>query len=355
MFLLGGCATYKTVGSFDNYNEVFYGTVNANLFTGGGSFTMEGQRTKMKCQGTASPPTYYPPFALCDGQRGTVQGTCDDGRFLGGIWVASGCTTGMVMGKDSDGQQFMFTFGMNENEAQALIKKKLGRTEGKPDMPVYDPAAVRAKIGYATGTGFLISQDGYLLTNFHVVKGSKKITVKLGTGDTFPAAVVTLDEANDLALLKIARNADFIPLSVGATRDASVGEDVMTYGFPMVSLEGQEPKATFGHINAFSGVRDDIRYLQIDVPIQPGNSGGPLITTHGEVIGITSATLDGLKTLKESGTIPQNINYAVKIDYAIPMINQVGVKTINHATTNAMTFAQLARNVRNSIVLVVAQ
>src|SRR3989338_2540671 len=224
----------------------------------------------------------------------------------------------MVGGKDNAGKTFAFTFGMDEKSAQDEIRKQLAKNEGKPNLPEYNPKETRKQIGFATGTGFIISEDGYLLTNFHVVEGSDKITVKLLSGAFVNVKIVMLDKANDLALLKIQSNDKFKPLPISASSGSLVGEEVMTYGFPLIQLQGQAPKATFGRINAFSGIQDDIRFLQIDVPIQPGNSGGPLITTHGKVIGITTATLSGLKTLKESGALPQNVNYAVKMDYCLP-------------------------------------
>jgi len=91
-------------------------------------------------------------------------------------------------------------------------------------------------------------------------------------------------------------------------------------GYPLITIQGQEQKATFGKVNALSGIQDDIRFLQIDVPIQPSNSGGPLIDRKVRVIGVTNATLDVLNTLKESGSLPQNVNYAVKSDYIILLI-----------------------------------
>lgn len=353
--LLSGCVSYKTVGSFDDYNEVLHGAVNANLMTGGGAFSLIGEKTKLKCDGIASAPYYTPPSLLCAGQRGTIHGSCDDGRIIEGEWFGSSCTTGIVRGKDNTGKTFAFTFGMDEKSAQVEIRKQLAKNEVKPNLPEYNPKETRKQIGFATGTGFIVSEDGHLLTNFHVVEGSDKVTVKLPSGVFVNVKIVMLDKANDLALLKIQSNDKFKPLPISASSGSLVGEDVMTYGFPLIQLQGQAPKATFGRINAFSGIQDDIRFLQIDVPIQPGNSGGPLITTYGKVIGITTATLSGLKTLKESGALPQNVNYAIKMDYCLPIINQAGIKTIESSSTKALSFAQIVKEISNSVVLVVAE
>lgn len=94
----------------------------------------------------------------------------------------------------------------------------------------------------------------------------------------------------------------------------------MTLGYPLVALQGQSQKASFGRVNSLSGIQDDIRFIQIDVPVQPGNSGGPLLDNEGNVVGVVTATLNQLVTLRESGTLPQNVNYAVKSDYVIPLL-----------------------------------
>ena len=96
--------------------------------------------------------------------------------------------------------------------------------------------------------------------------------------------------------------------------------EVLVLGYPLIALQGQEQKATVGRINALSGFQGDVRYFQIDAPIQPGNSGGPLLNARGEVVGVVTATLDPVGTLRATGSLPQNVNYAVKADYMIPLL-----------------------------------
>jgi S1-C subfamily serine protease len=100
---------------------------------------------------------------------------------------------------------------------------------------------------------------------------------------------------------------------------------VFALGFPLTNIQGQEQKATFGHVNALSGIKGDIRLFQVDVPIQPGNSGGPLLTAEGLVVGVVTATLNPLFTLKSAGAIPQGVNYAVKSDYILPLLQYVNL------------------------------
>ena len=178
------------------------------------------------------------------------------------------------------------------------------------------PSARKKKSG--SGTGFFVSRDGYLITNQHVVADATEIEVTMSDGEKYPATVVSSDSNNDVALLKI--EATTTPLLIVSTTNVKKGTEVFTLGFPVVGIQGQEQKATYGRINALSGIQGDIRYFQIDVPVQPGNSGGPLITDDGQIIGIVTASLNQINVLKATGALPQNVNYAVKSEYFQPLL-----------------------------------
>jgi S1-C subfamily serine protease len=167
------------------------------------------------------------------------------------------------------------------------------------------------------GTAFLISSSGYLLTAAHVVEDREKITIHTGTGDV-PAQVISRDPANDVALLK----ADLAgtPLHLASAGALQRGQEVMTLGYPLVDMQGNSQKASFGRVNALSGLQDDIRYVQVDVTIQPGNSGGPLLSADGNVVGIVTATINQQSVMQNAGTVAQNVNYALKVDYAVPLL-----------------------------------
>ena len=173
-------------------------------------------------------------------------------------------------------------------------------------------AATNNTVGFSTGTAFFVSDDGYLLTNFHVVSDAVRIEVRTRQGK-FPAKLVKADRANDLALLKVARGTElFRPLALGASRGVKLGEAVFTIGFPNTAVQGMEPKFTDGKINGLFGMQDDPRHFQISVAVQPGNSGGALVDARGNVVGIVTFRLDDLKTFRLTGSLPQNVNYAVK-------------------------------------------
>lgn len=205
------------------------------------------------------------------------------------------------------------------------------------------------------GSGFFISDDGYLISNNHVVKGAKRIRVKSET-DFRDAKVIAQDPENDLALLKIDGNYD--PVDFSEDRTAQLGQTIFALGFPLPELQGFTPKVTKGVISSLRGVRDDIRRYQIDAAIQPGNSGGPLADENGNVIGVVVAKLNDAAVIRETGSLPQNVNYAAKKkSYILALLDSYPdvAKKIN---TSSMTspkakFEDAVAKVRKSTVLII--
>jgi S1-C subfamily serine protease len=242
---------------------------------------------------------------------------------------------------------------MSDEEARTQLKTQLATSSYKPDLPSYNPKQTRKEKGFSIGTGFFVSPTGHMVTNYHVIEEAKEVSIRMGSGKELPAIVLAKDPANDIALLKV--NAQTIPLHIGHTSSISKGSEVMVLGYPLINIQGQEQKATFGRVNSLSGIGNDVRFIQIDVPIQPGNSGGPLISTKGIVVGIVSATLDQVKAFKESGSLPQNVNYAVKSDYLLPLISSVNNSLTGDEPTKQRSFEELARECERSVVLVIAR
>lgn len=213
-----------------------------------------------------------------------------------------------------------YTGPQPEKAIWTMTVMRAERPRNVPGRPVYHPANVDPPPPTGTGSGFFVSANGYAVTSYHVVEGAREIAVMQDRA-RWPATLVASDRANDIAVLKvdIASN----PLPLGNPNNVVLGESVMTIGYPNVQVQGVSPKLTRGEINSLRGMQDDPRLFQVSVPIQPGNSGGPLIDESGNVIGITSGSLNALGMLGWEGVIPQNVNYAVKISYARLLLEDI--------------------------------
>lgn len=179
----------------------------------------------------------------------------------------------------------------------------------------------------STGTGFFIATNGYLVTNAHVVNGYENISIKDQYGRTLKATVIASDKKRDLALLKVSGN--YPALHISQTDGVSKGQRVMTIGYPQPTIQGSESKVTDGVISSFTGLKDNDNWFQISVPIQGGNSGGPLINEDGTVIGVVVATLNAKKFLSITGNIPQNVNYAIKSKVLLDFLIEHQILNIN--------------------------
>jgi len=176
----------------------------------------------------------------------------------------------------------------------------------------------------ATGSGFAFSSDGLIATNAHVINTATEIIVKfsneMGQKEYF-AKVILTDKINDVAILKIddISFTGFSEIPYNIQTHTNIGADVFTLGFPLNNIMGENLKISNGIINSLSGIKDDVRYLQMSVPIQPGNSGSPLFNSDGEVVGIVTAKLNE----EAVGTSIENVNYAIKSSYLLNLYNMI--------------------------------
>ncbi len=199
----------------------------------------------------------------------------------------------------------------------------------------------------ATGTGFFITPQGHLITNWHVIKAGRRFEILTNNGSV-AAELVKKDESNDLALLKV--QGEFTAFAITSSRKTKLGASVATIGFPNVGIQGFAPKYAKGEIASLSGFSDDSGYFQISVPTQPGNSGGALFDELGNVVGVVSAKLNASSTLKASGSLPENVNYAIKSSFllgfleSIPQVNELLVDpaTSSRKTEDVLDDAQKA-------------
>jgi len=201
------------------------------------------------------------------------------------------------------------------------------------------------------GTGFFISRDGYILTCHHVIDGAESIKVIAG-GRSYPAQLIRDDKYNDLSLLKVSGR--FSALAFSSKRSARMGQEVFTVGYPNPSIQGVGAKLTKGTVNSLTGFMDDLRLYQISVPVQPGNSGGPLLDMNGNVTGVIVAVLDAKAAFKITGSLPQNVNYALKSTYAQALLDTLPKisEKLSHPYKH-QPFDKVVDRIKKSVVMVI--
>lgn len=195
---------------------------------------------------------------------------------------------------------------------------------GAPGGPSAGPPGQPGTARLSSGTGFVVARQR-VLTNQHVVNGCRRITVRNADGVVLPASLAAAqDGRRDLSVLAVEGDAG-PPLRF---RSAPVrrGEEVVTYGFPLSGILSSGPTLTTGEVNALSGLADNPLQFQISAPVQPGNSGGPLLDRQGNVLGVVVSKLNAAGIAARTGDIPQNVNFAVKGSEALEYLRAAGVQ-----------------------------
>ncbi len=196
----------------------------------------------------------------------------------------------------------------------------------------------------ASGSGFIISKDGYIVTNHHVIEDATKITVTLYNGKKYEAELVGSDESNDIAVLKIDAD-DLAPVTLGSSSSLEVGDDVAAIGNPLGELTFSLTKGVVSALDRTVTIENKVMTLiQTDTAINSGNSGGALFNMNGEVIGITNARCSS----SGSGYSVDNLCFAIPIDSVKAIINSlvdngyaavpyigVGTQNVSSDSTNA--------------------
>ena len=232
---------------------------------------------------------------------------------------------------------------INETESEAATPSS--KESATPQSPLDD--AVKGM-----GTGSIVSADGVVLTAAHVVLGATRIRVSTAQGMR-DATVLGVDQANDVAIIRLS-SGTYSALPVIPSRGVRLGQTVSTIGFPEAEIQGFSPKVTKGEINSFNGFQDDPREWQISVPVQKGNSGGPLLDENGNLIGIVTSKL-GIEASNAAGDLLQNVNYAVKATYALPLIEPY--LPDNSSSTKPLTskpprFEDMVDKAKQSVVMI---
>ena len=244
-------------------------------------------------------------------------------------------STGRGVQKDGAQSLAFFQLGCQAGDRLGCTELSSALTNGRtlppaaapvstlPATPVTPPAtpASTAPV-FEFGTAFAVSSSGLFMTAYHVVEAAAEVALRCAGGKTYPVTVSAKAPLVDLAVLQTrdkVTNQDFLPLAMDGS--PSLGQRVFTIGYPAPAMLGAEPKYTEGTISSLQGLRGDASYLQVSVPIQPGNSGGALMDERGRVIGVVVSAAAPAAFLQNTGTLPQNVNWAVKVALASPLLS----------------------------------
>ena len=203
-------------------------------------------------------------------------------------------------------------------------------------------------------TGFFVSDAGYLITAHHVIEGLTDIKVVMSPRQVLRARTIKVDEQSDLALLKVDAITPFVYLS--HSNGVPAGMDVITMGYPQVSVLGITTKVTRGIVNSERGMRDDPGSFQFSAEVQKGNSGGPLIGPGGMVVGVVRSKLDAIKMSEATSDLPQNVNFATKSSVLIKFLESTpGIPSTRRLNPREqINPVQLYDQLRPAIVPIVA-
>ncbi len=197
----------------------------------------------------------------------------------------------------------------------------------------FSTATAQEKEPASIGTGFYVSNTGHIVTALHVIRGKSQVLV--GPIDRRLwriATVLKTDEANDLALLQ--SKLDRPPLTIAPWSEVPVGLEALVIGYPMPQPPGYAKKITQGIVNGEGAVSSlnagstENGYFQLSAEVQKGNSGGPVLSPEGLVIGVVRAKLNALSVAQKTGDFTQNVNYALKSSRLIEFLQMAGVPVV---------------------------
>jgi S1-C subfamily serine protease len=238
---------------------------------------------------------------------------------------------------------------------------KAGGINSAGEFAAPKPVAAKADAGKApgnpksgksgSGTGFVVSANGHIVTNHHVIDGCGEIKGNLTGEAPVTLRLVNSDAANDLALLQ-GPAASFKAYAKIRDRAIHSGDSIVVIGFPYHGLLTSDFTVTTGIVSSLSGIRNDTRFLQVSAAIQPGNSGGPMLDTSGDIVGAVSRKLDVLTIARYTGSVPENISFAIKTGAIRDFLDNGVVPYETSAPGTELKTADIASNARAYTLLI---
>ena len=200
----------------------------------------------------------------------------------------------------------------------------------------------------STGSGFRVSGQGHVLTNSHVVRGCTEVRIP----PSGAVEVLAREDSSDLALLRAPAGTARAVAKFRQGRGIRPGASVVVMGYPLRGLLASEANVSTGAVSALAGPGDDRRLIQITAPVQPGNSGGPVLDAAGNVVGVVVAKLDAIRIARSTGDIPQNVNFAISAGATKAFLDAKGVPYETAPSDDAMEPVEVAAAARKFTVLV---
>jgi serine protease Do len=218
-----------------------------------------------------------------------------------------------------------------------------------------DPLPLPGGVMLRTGSGFIIDDGRYVITNRHVIDKTGKIAVRTGTGEVRTARILRIAKNDDLAILELSEP---FPSSYAITPqemgDANAGRSAVVMGFPMADILGwQQPSLTEGIVSKASGFQDNPNTFMITSKMNKGNSGGPIFDRQGRLIGIAVAKLDIKAIYERKGTLPEDVNIGIKVSRLLSFLNKSGGG--NQLMAPEVSLEELYQSMLSKIVLVAAE
>jgi S1-C subfamily serine protease len=366
----------KYVGSFKKFERHGSGVF---IFSDGKKYVGEwknnranGKGTLISLNGDKSVGDWRGGHLLGDGYVLDKNGTKFSGKFiLGKLWGK-----GTKLTPDGRLQNGFFAGGKFTSNSKSKLtikppKKPVERFARKaPEIPVPEQKPKKSNpIHSSSGSGFIVSELGLIVTNAHVVKKCRRITVGKLTIRDIPTVLISSDKKNDLALLKLvstdkSAKAKSLIQSTGISvlptdrtgflrsNDARLGEKVVVAGYPYGRIVSSSIKITEGIVSATRGFADNTGQFQLDAAVQPGNSGGPIYDSRGNIVGVVVARINKLKMAKVMGSIPELSNFGIKASAVVTFLKSNGVPAKFHAKTKAISTEQIAEIAQKQTILV---
>jgi S1-C subfamily serine protease len=227
--------------------------------------------------------------------------------------------------------------------------------DGSREIP--SALAEKRSVRTSVATGWPVA-NGYVVTNNHVLSESSHVVLITASGQEIEACAVLRDDVDDIAILEVSDSNQLLPPALPLAHSAAkLGSSVFTLGFPRIDVMGRTPKLSEGVISGANGLYDNPASFQTTVPIQPGNSGGPLLNMRGEVVGVMKSMLGIMDDTRNRFYVLPNTSYAVKISSVKQLLDLLPPKNPPFAELpiRSDTLEILADRIQNSVLIVTTE